>query len=304
MWTAAASDGAAPPAWARPGARAAAAHTAVPHAPAFADAAQADAHPDAQPGWAHGGARAPAHPEPQVIEREPAVLGGVPLLAEHTAGKLDCLPACAFLVLCGKSCVPCCSSCFGCLWCSICCRWVSREMLVKCLSFECGPMCRDHCFRCKCFSCSKDAWHELSCCENMWSCILYIPFSIVKCTCAVWKFCGCTSGCACYCPSTLCGIGCIAPFCPGCYCIKMSPEDQQFWASPSPFEVATTRGKVDAGTQEGTPVGAENSRTALAKKQPKPQDKGKKHDQHDARVQQSKDTWGALVNAQGGASGM
>ncbi|KAL1528543.1 hypothetical protein AB1Y20_009886 [Prymnesium parvum] len=124
-------------------------------------------------------------PIPQQLERpDVAVLpDDSSSFVRHVAGKLDCLPACAILTLCPKSWVGCCSSCIDTVWCCVCCRFVSHKMLSLCLSCSCGEMCAEHCLSCKCFACDKEKLAEPSCCEATLSCILVVPFALIKCMC-------------------------------------------------------------------------------------------------------------------------
>ena len=54
--------------------------------------------------------------EPANMQREGANL---PLMVKRTAGKADCLPACAIVTLCREPWVSCCSSIYDTCW-SLC----------------------------------------------------------------------------------------------------------------------------------------------------------------------------------------
>jgi hypothetical protein len=195
-------------------------------------------------------------------------------------------------------------------------------MVSKCIHCDCGSMCNDHCTKFKCFKCDSDSVSDESCCEEAAHCLAAVPVSLLTCACKAWGILGCTSGCACYCPCSAFGLGCIAPNCPGCYCIKMTPEDRAFWAGKKPFEGGSGAGEnpssasgrrpkgKDAQTPGAVLVAGETSdgsvsqpSTKLSKAQEKAEAKRKKEEQDQAAAAQKKSEWGSMVAAQGGAGG-
>jgi len=187
-------------------------------------------------------------------------------------------------------------------------------MLSKCMGCDCGPMCSEHCLAFKCFACDTATLSEPSCCENTGSLLIAVPFTLLSCACSVWKMFGCTSGCACYCPCSAFGLGCIAPHCPGCYCIKMTPEEKKYWAGKQPFEGGTAASRAPTvraskrGKEPALVAGAGSSSSAVTRKpskaELKAEAKRKKEEEAAAKLQENRSAWGAMVDAQGGANAM
>ena len=204
--------------------------------------------------------------------------------------------------------------------CCTCCRFVSKEMISECLACECGPLCKEHCLAFKCFKCDAETLSEPSCCENAGSCALAVPLAVLGCACTVWKMLGCTSGCACYCPSSAFGVGCIAPLCPGCYCIKMTAEDKKYWTGKQPFEGGTpasrapaarraSKSKAKAAQSDVSLVtGGQSSDAAPPRRSSraelKAEAKRKQEEEDAAKREANKSAWGAMVNQSGGANSL
>ena len=261
--------------------------------------------PTAPAAGAGAGNAAAGAPQAQVMNRERSQRSAagrteeLPLLAKRAAGKFNCLPTCAIVTLCREPWVPCCASCIDRVWCAICCRWCLRE----------GKYC----------TCAKEDLDEPSMCEEAGKCLLYVPLGLMNCMCSTFGWCGITSGCICYCPSSACGLGCIAPYCPGCYCIKMTDEEQKYWAGKKPFDGGPppkelsgwsaggrTPGRTPSSRGPTLVVGEPNAgdpstgaaSTKVSKAAQKAEAKRKEAEEAEARRQQAQGAWGALVGGQ------